>query len=216
MLISIPFLLITFTVYAVEPELRNMYGKSLMCYIASLAFLYVLLIVTQNSQHYMPECSFCCKLLASSSYFATMSSFFWLNVMSYEIFSTIRESFRGYRKIQDKNRFTVYCLYAFGSATVLTLALYILDSTSLISEQLRPQMGTEICWIKKIKINEFFYFYYPILLILCANLTMFLIAVCQLYKYQIETSFLRTGNSQTHFNTNAKKDRLVLVLCLTQ
>ena len=98
-------------------------------------------------------------------------------------------------------------MYAFGSATALTLALYILDATSLISEQLRPQMGTEICWIKKIKTNEFFYFYYPILLIFCTNITLYSITAFQLFKFQKETSSLRTGNSQTHSNINAEKDR---------
>lgn len=104
---------------------------------------------------------------------------------------------------------TVYCLYAFGSATILTLALCILDVTSLINEELRPQIGTERCWIKNVKTNVFFYFYYPILLILCTNITLYSITACQLYKFQKETSSLRTGNSQTHSNINAEKDRYV-------
>ncbi|CAO1412363.1 unnamed protein product [Diamesa tonsa] len=213
MLISIPFLLITFFVNAVVPELRNLHGRSLMCYVASLMFLYVLLILSQNCQQYMTGGSVSCRLLASFSYFFSMSFFFWLNVMCYDIYSTFRESLR-YRKIQDKNRFTLYCLYAFGSATFLTIALYIMDSTSLISEQLRPQMGTEICWFKNIKTNEFFYFYYPILLIFCTNISLYSITAYHLYKFQIETSSLRTGDSQTHSKINAEKERFYLYLRL--
>lgn len=40
LLISIPFLVLTFFVYALVPELRNIYGKTLMCYVASLVSAY--------------------------------------------------------------------------------------------------------------------------------------------------------------------------------
>lgn len=118
-----------------------------------------------------------------------------------------RGSKRGYRKIKEENRFTIYCFQAFGSATVLTLGLFILDKTSLINEQFRPQIGTEGCWIKKIKTNEFFYVYYPILIILCSNITLYSITAYQIYKCQKDSSFLRTGNGQTHSKINAEKEK---------
>ncbi|KAI4475079.1 hypothetical protein M0802_015294 [Mischocyttarus mexicanus] len=51
-IVSVPFLIITFLVYAIIPELRNIYGKTLMCYVACLTISYCFLI---NSQFkYLP------------------------------------------------------------------------------------------------------------------------------------------------------------------
>lgn len=47
MILSTPFLLCTFLVYAVISELRNLHGKSLMCHVLSLLTAYVVLTVVQ-------------------------------------------------------------------------------------------------------------------------------------------------------------------------
>ncbi|XP_011696770.1 PREDICTED: G-protein coupled receptor Mth2-like [Wasmannia auropunctata] len=44
-IVSIPFLVATFLVYAITPELRNLYGKTLMCYVICLIIAYVFLIL---------------------------------------------------------------------------------------------------------------------------------------------------------------------------
>ncbi|KAG5323272.1 MTH protein, partial [Acromyrmex heyeri] len=44
-IVSIPFLIATFLVYAITPELRNLYGKTLMCYVICLIIAYVFLIL---------------------------------------------------------------------------------------------------------------------------------------------------------------------------
>lgn len=45
--ISIPFFLATFLVYAIIPELRNLYGKTLMCYVACLILAYTFLVIAK-------------------------------------------------------------------------------------------------------------------------------------------------------------------------
>lgn len=42
--VSIPFLVATFLVYAIIPELKNLYGKTLMCYVICLITAYVFLL----------------------------------------------------------------------------------------------------------------------------------------------------------------------------
>ncbi len=41
LLISSFFLIVTFVVYALLPELQNIHGLTVMCYVASMAVLYV-------------------------------------------------------------------------------------------------------------------------------------------------------------------------------
>lgn len=54
MIMSIPFLLGTFLVYAVISELRNLHGKSLMCHVFSLLSAYVVLTVVQLGRDAVP------------------------------------------------------------------------------------------------------------------------------------------------------------------
>lgn len=58
MILSIPFLLATFLVYAVIPDLRNLHGKSLMCHVVSLLSAYVALCVVQVGTDWVPPS--CC------------------------------------------------------------------------------------------------------------------------------------------------------------
>lgn len=43
--VSIPFLVATFLVYAIIPELKNLYGKTLMCYVICLITAYIFLLL---------------------------------------------------------------------------------------------------------------------------------------------------------------------------
>lgn len=64
MLISLPFLLLTFFVYAVISELRcNLHGKSLMCLVASLFFVNITCITNQIVLIAIPDAyDFCINL----------------------------------------------------------------------------------------------------------------------------------------------------------
>jgi len=57
-IVSIPFLVATFLIYAIIPELRNLYGKTLMCYVICLITAYVFLILV-NYIHISPIRALC-------------------------------------------------------------------------------------------------------------------------------------------------------------
>lgn len=58
MIISEPFLLLTFLVYSCLPGLQNLHGKSLMCYVSTLFFGYLFLSIVQiaNSSISVEDC----------------------------------------------------------------------------------------------------------------------------------------------------------------
>lgn len=90
MIFSLPFLLITFCVYGFIPELRNLHGKSLMCYVFSLTILYISLSVVQlESEIFLPE-GWACIFSGYTIYISVLLCFFWLNIMCYDIWSTFR------------------------------------------------------------------------------------------------------------------------------
>lgn len=98
MFLSVPFLLATFIVYACIPELRNVHGKSLMSYVLGLTVGYTILASVQfhgNQEECRDGSTNCftnvvCVILGYIIYFSFMVSFFWLNVMCFDIFWTFR------------------------------------------------------------------------------------------------------------------------------
>lgn len=86
MLASVPFILITFLVYGFIPELRNLHGKCLLCYLVCLLLNYIPLATVQlYSIDEINETS--CKLAAFIIYFSYVSSFIWSSVISSNVWS---------------------------------------------------------------------------------------------------------------------------------
>jgi hypothetical protein len=89
MIFSLPFLFITFCVYSFFGELRNLHGKSLMCFVLGLMIMYTFLIIVQFEKETEAGdlmCIFCGYMI----YIGVLLSFFWMNVMCYDIWSTFR------------------------------------------------------------------------------------------------------------------------------
>lgn len=103
------FLIATFVIYLILPRLRNVHGLTVMCYAASLAAMYIGHGVNQLSRgltttscillgisltksntvfHSLNEC-----FKASLNHLTFLSSFTWLNVMSLDIWLTLKYSF---------------------------------------------------------------------------------------------------------------------------
>lgn len=89
MLFSVPFLVATFLVYAILPELRNVHGKSLMCYLFGLAVGYSVLSGIQLNGNEFVEPTLC-RVLGYIIYMSFMSAFFWLSVISFDLWWNFR------------------------------------------------------------------------------------------------------------------------------
>lgn len=207
MILSLPFLLITFCVYGFIPELRNLHGKSLMSYVFGLTILYISLSIAQLEDTFMLE-SFPCILTGYMINISVLLCFFWLNVMCFDIWSTFRDGVRGRR--DDGKIFLFYTLYAFGIPFIHTGLLYFLDSSSLIPYDMKPLMGVNRCWIQNNRFVEAIYIYLPISIILIVNVELYSITACKIYKIHKETSVIRTGDSRKHSKeSETDRDRCV-------
>lgn len=205
MIFSLPFLLITFCVYGFIPELRNLHGKSLMCYVFALFILYISLsVVNLEGNTFMPE-GLPCIFTSYMIYISVLLCFFWLNMMCYDIWSTFQSGIRG--RGSDRKRFLLYCLYAFGVPMLLTSILFIVDSIDLVPHEWRPLMGITRCWLQNNRHVEAIYLYFPICVILIVNVTLYSVTALKIYKVQKETSVVRSGDSQKHSKVDADKDR---------
>lgn len=204
MIFSLPFLVITFCVYGFITELRNLHGKSLMCYVFSLSTLYISLSVVQLERDLFPAESFPCIFVGYTIYLSVLLCFFWLNVMCFDIWSTFKEM-RG--RNNDNRRFLMYSLYAFGVPFVLTSIVFCVDKYTTLPEHFRPLIGMKRCWLQNLRAVEAIYTYAPITIILVVNIVLYSITACTISRVLKETSVIRNGESQKHSKTDADKDR---------
>lgn len=77
-IISIPFLIATLIVYAIIPELQNLYGKTLMCYVGCLIAAYIFLA----SERFVYNGHYLCEFIGKNNfYYNIKKNFTLLNVI---------------------------------------------------------------------------------------------------------------------------------------
>ena len=121
---------------------------------------------------------------------------------------------RGYRKLAEYKRFAVYFAYAFGSTTVLTFILFLVDEVLNVPDDLKPIIGIERCWVRENRFVEFLYIYLPLSIISVVNIILYSITAYKIYMCQKELASMRTEDSQKHSSIHADKDRFYLYLRL--
>ncbi|XP_049290796.1 G-protein coupled receptor Mth2-like isoform X2 [Anopheles funestus] len=209
MIISIPFLVATLIVYALIPDLRNIPGKSLMCYVFALTISYLVLILIKRSM--FDSTPDWCTAIGYAYYFSVMSSFFWLNVMAFDIYWT----FGGRRRrTTDQSKFLLYCCYGFGCPLVfLTIAL-VADHTELMYTSLRPGFGDGQCLFKGEQFVSFLYLYLPLVLLVSANLFFFISTAVKINSIERCTAAALQGESGRHSKYTNERNRYGLYVRL--
>lgn len=195
MIISMPFLLLTFLIYAILPD-RNLHGNSLMCYVITLFGAYLLHVVIQGNTHVIVGS---CKALGICYLFFLMVSFFWTNVMSIDIwltFSRIRGVI-GSKSIEERKQFLMYSAYAWGLPLVFVIIVTILIVSLDSNAWYYPDIGNGRCWFND-RLSALFYFYGPLTTIIVANIILFIKTAIKIKHIRRETAVLRSGESKKH------------------
>lgn len=146
MLLSVPFLIITFLVYGLIPELRNLHGKNLMSYVVCLTLAYTSMATIQMHTAYISTTA-SCAWLGYVAYIGFVSSFFWLNVMCFDIWWTFR-GVRGIARDSQRKKFILYSLYGWGCPLMIAVFVYMADNLDFIPVQYQPQIGVSTCFMK--------------------------------------------------------------------
>ncbi|XP_055913700.1 G-protein coupled receptor Mth2 isoform X2 [Eupeodes corollae] len=211
MLFSVPFMVLTIVVYMAIPELRTLHGKSLCCYLLGLCCGYsvlsaFILIPMENISHFQ------CKTFGFFAYFSFMASFFWLSVISFDLFYNIRAP-RG--RYNEKKRFILYSIYAWGLAFISLCLTYFAQQSTFISNDWKPAIGSEeLCWLQmKTGWSAMIYFFGPIVIIIAFNIVMFVLTALQIHGVQKEMSrMMERHDSQK--NLRNERDRFGIFLRL--
>ncbi|XP_076378233.1 G-protein coupled receptor Mth2 isoform X2 [Megalopta genalis] len=200
MILSTPFLFVTFLVYTVVPELNNMHGLTLRGYIGSLLVAYILLAILQTTPQ-KDISDFLCFAFAYIIYFSFLASFFWLNVMCFDIWWTFGgfRSLQGSVKQRERKKFLIYSIYAWGFATILTSICVLMDNLHSIPDHfIRPGFGIRNCWFLT-HMARAIYFYCPMGITVLCNICLFISTSIKIVQHRRDTAnHLRGVDSRRH------------------
>ncbi|XP_076622134.1 G-protein coupled receptor Mth2 isoform X2 [Colletes latitarsis] len=209
-IISIPFFLATFLVYAIIPELRNLYGKTLMCYVACLLSAYSFLMMVKLFYIAFGLCS----AIAFIIHFSFLASFFWLNVMCFDIWWTFGgfRSLQGSVKQRERKKFIIYSIYAWGCASLLTGVCIIMDFVPNIPDHfIRPQFGEQSCWFTTNEAKAI-YFYGPMGVTVICNICLFVSTALKIVQHKQDMAHQFKGVDSRRHDDNKQWFNLYLKL----
>ncbi|CAF4934006.1 unnamed protein product [Pieris macdunnoughi] len=215
LMISIPFLLATFLVYAFIPELRNLHGLCLMAYCGGLIIAYSFLSYLKLHFGKIGVDMTGCYIIAFIVYYTFQTSFFWLNIMCIDIWRTFSHGYRGTsNKRREKKRFALYGLYAWGVPAILTAVTIAMQySENLPAGVVTPGFGTQRCWFAD-WMSELVYFFIPVFLLVICNAVLFTITAYRIRAIRQETAILKGAESSRSDKLKKDKQRYGLYLKL--
>ncbi|XP_056008745.1 adhesion G protein-coupled receptor E3-like [Ostrea edulis] len=183
-ILSLMCLLVCLIVYVCSPKLQNVPGKNLMClmtslFVAQLFHLVAPFIFEMKNQSL-------CKALSIVTHFAFLAAFFWMNVMSFDIFFTFST---GFTKLGEKGtsskRMRLYWLYAWLGAVIIVGSAASVEYTS--DSSFKPGYGDGVCWISNSS-GLLVFFLVPIAILLFSNFVFFFIAAISIHMSSKKTS----------------------------
>ncbi|XP_011139229.1 G-protein coupled receptor Mth2 isoform X1 [Harpegnathos saltator] len=199
-IVSLPFLLMTFVVYTILPDLWNMHGYTLRGYVGSLFVAYTVLASFQLTTPSTLSTAVCIGS-AFVIHFSFLASFFWLNVMCFDIWWTFGgfRSLQGSVKQRERKKFIMYSIYAWGCASILTIVCAIMDFVPTVPETfIRPEFGAVRCWYKTDKARAV-YFYGPMSVTIICNICLFISTALKIVRHKKDTAHhLRSSESRRH------------------
>jgi hypothetical protein len=181
---SLACLLICLSVYICCPKLHNVPGKNLMCLMGSL-FVAQLLHLIAPFIFEMKNQSLC-NSLSIITHFAFLAAFFWMNVMSFDIFFTFSTGFTcsGERGSSSK-RVRYYWLYAWlGAVAIVGSAVLVEYATD---SSFKPGYGNGVCWISN-STGLLVFFMIPIAILLFSNFVFFIVSAISIHTSSKKTS----------------------------
>nr|QPB73588.1 GPCR4 [Penaeus japonicus] len=172
LLVSCVFLGVTLLVYVSVPELHaKVHGKCLVSHVSALLIAYCSLITVQWATNKLPTVA--CKIMASLTHVSFLAAFFWLNVMCFDIWWTLK-SMRPVAESGERSRFRfkMYSLYSWGCPLLIAVASFIVQELPEDFGVIKPDFGNTKCWFDNNK-SLWAYFYGFVLTLVVANIIFF-------------------------------------------
>ncbi|RWS17377.1 uncharacterized protein B4U79_14353 [Dinothrombium tinctorium] len=185
---SVICLFLVLLVYAILPNLRTIPGKIVM----SLSFALLLAHLANIGMTFtrVDRENTSCIMEALITHYFYLCSFFWMNVMAFDLFRVFSRATRDKR---HTHLFFKYSLYAWIVPAIILLISVLSENISSENNQLRPMYGTRNCFIGNWKALLIF-FVSPLTIIVIANIIFFAFTVRNL---MITKESIKSVNSES-------------------
>ncbi|KAG7163136.1 probable G-protein coupled receptor Mth-like 3 [Homarus americanus] len=199
--ISCLFLVATLGVYLGVAEIRDRtYGRCLISMVTAMLASFLTIIINNQDQ---ASSDAECITLAFIGHVSTLATFFWLNVMCYDMWSTLRSS---RQKHHSKKVFLLYSIYAWGGPLVVGVVALVIDNLQLKNVILPQFLNGKTCWFYG---NDEYWLYLAgiIFVLVVINLFFFIHVAITLgrdFKKRRETFGTNTSQSSNSTKTNAQ------------
>lgn len=152
MLTSVLFSGATIFVYACVHKLRNTHGIILICFLGTLAVSYSTLSFTLlwNGVLGIHTSQPACSIIAYTTYFAFLSTFFWMNVLSFHLWVGLSflSQWRVFMQDIDHKWLITFMAYGWGMPALLTCLVLYLGNNDAVPKYLQPKFGETTCFIE--------------------------------------------------------------------
>ncbi|XP_011646065.1 G-protein coupled receptor Mth2-like [Pogonomyrmex barbatus] len=213
LLISVPFLLLTFIVYSILPELQNMHGHTLRGHIASLFVTYVILYFFHEVRDL--HLSKICIPLAYTFNFFFLASFFWLTMTCFDIWWTFRKlrSRQQNLKHKEKKKFILYSISAWGISLFLTGLCAFMDYVPGIPDHkaIKPKMCESKFWYNR-DLAKVLYFFVPTAISVISNICFFIATIVIIVYQNKNTDHQLRDSAKKYYDENMQRFRTYLKL----
>ncbi|CAK1551259.1 unnamed protein product [Leptosia nina] len=177
------FLFLVLLIYILLPDSQNLVGKIRMCYVSSYIVYFVSLAVILGKLHSETTC----VVLSFIAYFSIIATCCWMNIMSYDIWSTFRSrsstKFSGSseRRRIERRKFRRYCYYGWGLPMCMAIGLMIINSLDMTDVPwfITPQIPAYGCFL--IDGQQLVYMYIPMLILVMVNCVLFFLTACSIW-----------------------------------
>ena len=194
-------LLVTFVIYLLLPDFKNLHGRIVLNNIIPVTILTLYLLIVFNIQNISYSL---CTFLGYSGYFSGLSMLTWMTVMCIDLYST-------FSKVQlatnnPLSKYFLYFAFGWGFPSIMTITLFLSQLYLPKGSSFNPGIGQNFeneLWMEEYgskcfltPSSEKIWFYFPMLVLLSVNTGVYMIMIIKLTLAKWETRNVRLSTNQ--------------------
>ncbi|XP_072758467.1 probable G-protein coupled receptor Mth-like 3 isoform X3 [Anoplolepis gracilipes] len=203
--VSMLCMLTIFLTYYILP-LQNIHSFMLRSY-SSMIFIYYIGSIMSYSIQDKSLMYSTCVAAALISYFSSVASYFWLSVMSFDMWWTFRDfqSLQKNVKRQDRKKL-LYSIIAWGGPFILTIICIIMEIAPSVPKSIQPRFHV-ICWFYFGAADQL-YNYMPKMICSVISIILSIHTALKIMRYEKDTARRLKDSGSRCYNENKKCHRV--------
>ena len=195
----------TFLVYVILPDFKNLHGKIVLSNIVSIALITIYSIIVFN----IDTSSWLCTPSGYVGYFSSLSMFFWMTIMCLDLCLTFSRT-QVSNNSSETFKFFIYSLLCWGLPLTLTMLLLMLHYLIPQDSFLYPAVGEDKCFLNGENFSEIIFFFVPMMTTMILNFFIYTTMIGKLFIAKRETRRARISSTRGNQGSSSEyKEQLV-------